>query len=153
MRLNHGRPHALSRLTPLGGTDHPGVVFLGVAEAGARYAVFVLGPDATSHGDATCKGATGCRMIGLKAGQHQLVTIRAAGGAFRGFTLRVAAIRSVSTSAASARAARTRVHARGARVLRGLRRDGATAAALRTVRYDLSAGVLRAVASVQSAAR
>ncbi len=151
VQVNGAQPHAVSRLTPLGGADDPGLVFLGVARADARYAVFLLGPDAISRGDATCKGDTGCRMIGLKAGQRQLVTIRLAGGAVRRFTVRVRSIRSVSASATRAVMARDRVHADGPRVLRALRRDGEIAAALRTARYDEQAGVLRAVAATSAA--
>lgn len=142
-----GKPFAMSRLTPLGGASDPGVVFLGVAKAGARYAVFVLGPHATSEGQATCKGDTDCRMIGLRAGQSQVVTVRRPSGAVRRFTLRVASIRTVTTSAARARAARARTHPDGYDVLRDLREHAPSAATLRTARYDVKAGLLRAASA------
>ena len=142
-----GKPFPVSRLTPLGGATDPGVVFLGVAKAGARYAVFVLGPHASSEGQATCKGDTDCRMIGLRAGQSQVVTVRRPSGAVRRFTLRVAAIRTVTTSAARARAARARIHPDGYDVLRELRRHAPSAATLRTARYDAKAGLLRSASA------
>lgn len=149
-----GKAHPMSRLTPLGGTSDPAALFLGVAKAGARYAVFVLGPRATSRGQATCKGGTDCRLVGLKAGQTQVVTVRPARGGIRRFTLRVESIKTVKASAARARSARARVHPDGSRVRRAMRRHAASAAALRTARYDRQAGVLRAVPSddVKSAA-
>lgn len=140
-----GKAHPISRLTPLGGTTDPAALFLGVAKAGARYAVFVLGPRATSRGQATCKGDTDCRMIGLKAGQTQVVTVRPATGGVRRFTLRIESIKKVKASAARARTARARVHPDGRRVHRAMRRHAASEAALRTARYDRRAGVLRAV--------
>jgi hypothetical protein len=139
-----GKALPISRLTPIGGARNPGAVFLGVAKAGARYAVFVLGPHATSRGPATCKGETDCRMIGLRAGQTQVVTVRRPNGAVRRFTLRVQSIRAVRASAARARAARARIHADGRKVVRDLRRHAPSAAALRTARYDSRAGLLRA---------
>lgn len=144
VRVNGGKRHPIARLTPLGGTAHPAALFLGVAKAKARYAVFVLGPDATSRGDATCKGGTDCRMIGLRAGQTQIVTVRRDDGTVRRYRLRVESIRKVSTTAARARAARARVHADGRRVVRVMRRHAASATALRTARYDRPAGLLRA---------
>lgn len=139
-----GKAFPIARLTPLGGATDPGAVFLGVANAGARYAVFMLGPHATSRGEATCKGGTDCRMIGLRAGQTQVVTVRRANGAVSRITLRVQSIRKVRTSAARARAARARIHADGREAVRDLRRHAASATALRTARYDSRAGLLRA---------
>lgn len=142
--VNGSRRHPIARLTPLGGAAHPAALFLGIANAKARYAVFVLGPRATSEGQATCKGDTDCRMIGLKAGQTQIVTVRLAGGAVRRFRLRVESIRKITTTAVRARAARAHVHADGRRVLRVMLRHAASNAALRTARYDARAGLLRA---------
>ena len=142
-----GRPFPISRLTPIGGAGDPAALFLGVTRAGARYAVFVLGPDATSRGEASCKGATGCRMIGLKAGQTQVVTVRPAGGVVQRFTLRVESVRTVVSTAARARAARARAHPDGRTVLRDMRGHAATAAVLGTARYDRQAGLLRPVAA------
>ena len=147
VRLGRGKALPIARLTPLGGSTHPGAVFLGIAKADARYAVFVLGPRATSRGQATCKGATDCRLIGLKAGQSQLVTVRLPNGGVRRLRLRVRSIRAVRTSAARARAARAKTHQDGRRVVRRLRRHAATAATLRTARYDGRAGLLRATAA------
>lgn len=147
VRINgadRGKALPISRLTPLGGVTDPAAVFLGVAKVGARYAVFLLGPHATSRGDATCKRDGGCRMFGLRAGQTQVVTVRRPSGSVQRFTLRVEAIRTVSTSAARARAARARIHPDGREVVRDLRRNAVSAAVLRTVRYDARAGLLRA---------
>lgn len=144
VRVNGGKRHPISRLTPLGGSAHPAALFLGIAKAKARYAVFVLGPRAISRGEATCKGGTDCRMIGLKAGQTQIVTVRLASGAVRRYRLRVESIRKVVAPAARARTARAHVHTDGRRVLRVMRRDAATHTALRAARYDARAGLLRA---------
>ena len=137
-------PRPMARLTPIGGARNPAAMFLGVTNAGTRYAVFALAANATSHGDATCRRATNCRMIGLKAGQTQVVTVRRRDGGVRRFSLQVRSIRAVWGSAARARAARAHVHDDGRRALFALRRRPVTAAALRTVRYDERSGMLRA---------
>ncbi len=147
VRLNPADGHpanAIARLTPLGGAADPAALFFGVtkADSRARYAVFVLGPNATSHGDAICKGATGCRMFGLKAGDAQTVTLRGLDGRRLRFTLRVESIRAISTDAARAATRRAHVHPDGRRALRVMRADAATAAALRTAEYDTQAGLL-----------
>jgi hypothetical protein len=148
VRLNRadGNPaNAIARLTPLGGVTDPAALFFGVTktDSRARYAVFVLGPDATSHGDAICKGGTGCRMFGLKAGDTQTVTLRRRGDGHRlHFTLRVESIRAISTDAARAAARRAHVHPDGRRALRVMRADAATAVALRAAEYDTRAGLL-----------
>ena len=147
VRLNPADGHAanaIARLTPLGGASDPAALFFGVtkADARARYAVFVLGPNATSHGDAVCKGATGCRMFGLKAGDAQTVTLRRADGRRLQFTLQVESIRAISTDAADATTRRAHVHPDGRRALRVMRADAATAAALRAAEYDTQDGLL-----------
>jgi len=133
----------MQRLTPIGPTRNPAALFLGVTTAGTRHAVFVLSPDATSRGEGTCTRATNCRMIRLQAGQTQVVTVRRGDGGVRRYSLQVKSIKAVWTSAARARAARARVHADGRRALAALRHHAATAAALRTARYDERTGLLR----------
>jgi len=140
-------PRPMARLTPVGGARNPAALFLGVTTAGARYAVFALAANATSHGDATCKRATNCRLIGLKAGQTQVVTVPRSDGGVRRLRLQVRSIRAVWGSAARARAARAHVHDDGRRALFALRRRPVTAAALRTARYDERSGLLRAAAA------
>lgn len=148
VRLNPAAGHpanAIARLTPLGGAADPAALFFGVtkADSRARYAVFVLGPHATSRGDAICKGGTGCRMFGLKAGDAQIVTLRRpADGRRLRFTLRVESIRATSADAARAATRRAHVHPDGRRALRVMRADAATAAALRAAEYDTRAGLL-----------
>lgn len=148
VRLNPAAGHsanAIARLTPLGGAADPAALFFGVtkADSRARYAVFVLGPHATSRGDAICKGGTGCRMFGLKAGDAQIVTLRRPGDGRRlRFTLRVESIRAISADAARAATRRAHVHPDGRRALRVMRADAATAAALRAAEYDTQAGLL-----------
>ena len=143
-------PHPMARLKPIGGARHPAALFLGVTNAGTRYAVFALAPRATSRGAGTCKRATNCRMIGLKAGQTQVVTLRGRDGRVRHYRLHVESIKAVWASAARARAGRAHVHADGRRVLSAWRRHAATAAALRTARYDERSGLLRAAASARA---
>lgn len=147
VRINPAAGHpanAIARLTPLGGAAEPAALFFGVtkADARARYAVFVLGPNATSHGEAICKGATGCRMFGLKAGDAQTVTLRRSSGRRLRFTLRVESIRAISTDAARAATRRAHVHPDGRRALRVMRADAATAAALRAAQFDTQGGLL-----------
>jgi hypothetical protein len=161
VRLNRadGNPaNAIARLTPLGGVTDPAALFFGVTktDSRARYAVFVLGPDATSHGEAICKGATGCRMFGLRAGDTQTVTLRRRGDGHRmQFTLRVESIRAISTDAGHAATRRAHVHPDGRRALRAMRADAATAAALRAADYDTRAGLLVSsdAGAVQDASR
>ena len=140
-----GTPQPIARLKPLGGAAETAALFMGVTKADARYAVFVLGPDASSGGDAGCKPGTNCRMIGLKAGQSQLITVRPAdGGATRTYSLHVESIRTVRRSATVVRQRRAQVHRYGRDAVRTMSRDPATALALAAARYDWISGLLRA---------
>lgn len=151
-----GTPQPIARLKPLGGVAETAALFMGVTKADARYAVFVLGPDASSGGDAGCKPGTGCRMIGLKAGQSQLIRVRpAGGGATRTFSLHVESIRTVRRSAKVVRQRRAQVHRYGRDAVRTMSQDPATALALAAARYDWASGLLRAstAAAVDKAAK
>lgn len=137
--------HAISRLTPLGGRDAPAVLYLGPTRAHRLWAVFVLGPNTTSRGDGICKAGTGCRMIGLKAGDRQRVSVHGSDGrVVRRYWLRVHSLKTIRTTARAARAGRARVHSDGRAVLREMRRDPFTAAVLAKARYDRNSGLLDA---------
>lgn len=137
--------HAISRLTPLGGRDAPAAVYLGPTRADRLWAVFVLGPNTTSRGDGICKAGTGCRMIGLKAGDRQRVSVHGSDGrVVRRYWLRVHSLKTVRTTARAARAGRARVHPDGRVVLREMRRDPFTATVLGKARYDRDSGLLDA---------
>ena len=83
-------PYPIRRLTPFGGLANTAVQYLGVTKSNGNYAVFVLGVNATSDGEATCEDA-GCRVFGLKSGQTQLVTVQPPdGGEARQYNLYVA---------------------------------------------------------------
>lgn len=138
-------PHAIARLTPLGGRRDLAALYLGMTRSDATYAIFVLGPNASSRGDATCRRGTDCRMIGLKVGDVQRFTVRDPdGGVPRRFTLRVDVLRAVRTSATAAASARAKVHRAGRSVLREMWRLPTEAAVLRRASYDQRSGLLRA---------
>lgn len=148
--VSFGRPdeqasHPIARLTPLGGRDDPAALYLGVTRSGALWAIFALGPNTTSKGDATCKTGTGCRMIGLRRGDKQIVTVRDTDGrALRRFTLRVRSVRTITTSPARARTMRARVHSDGRAAIGALRQDPVAAAVLGQAAYRLRTGLLHA---------
>lgn len=137
-------PHTLARLRPLGGRRNPAALYLGVAKADALYAVFVLGPNASSRGEGVCRTGTDCRMIALRAGERRSFVVRHPDGSEQRFTLRVRSLKIVETSAAAARRARVRVHRYGRSVLRAMWRLPTEAAVLRRASYDTHVGLLRA---------
>jgi hypothetical protein len=137
-----GKPRPLSRLTPLGGLADPAAMYLGVTKSNGSYAVFLLGPNATSAGQAACEDSA-CRVIGLKAGETQVVRVQPAGGGpVRQYFLEVVKVTKVTTDAATARTMRLRVHRDGRDVMRKLWQDVPTADALRPIRFDPDAGLL-----------
>lgn len=139
-------PHALARLTPLGGRRNVGALYLGITRSDATYAIFVLGPNATSLGDGKCRAGTDCRMIGLRVGEVQRFTVRDPdGGKPRRFTLRVDSLRTVRTSPTAAANGRAKVHSDGRSALRAMWRLPTQAAVLRRGIYDQRSGLLRAV--------
>lgn len=134
----------IRRLTPLGGAQDPAALFLGVTvtKGGTAYAVFLLAPGATSAGDADCEDEA-CRVIGLKKGQSQVVTVPAAdGGEARRYHLDVVSVKPVATDAATAAKMRAKVHADGREVMRGMWQDAATAESLGPIRYAETIGLL-----------
>lgn len=138
-----GKPRPLSRLEPLGGLVDTAALYLGVTRSSdGLYGVFLLGPGATSDGEAKCEDDT-CRVIGLKSGQSQLVTVQPADGSeARQYVLEAVAVRAVTSDAASARSMRIKVHPDGRDVMRSMWEDGPTAAALGPVQYDYDTGLL-----------
>ena len=136
------KPRPISRLTPLGGLLDPGVQYLGVTKSKGTYAVFLLGPNAVSEGEARCNDDD-CRVIGLKSGQQQIVTVVPPdGGAVRQYMLSVVSVRSVEAGAAEARKMRAKVHPDGRDVMRELWSDPTTAKALGPVQYNQTLGLL-----------
>lgn len=132
----------ISRLTPLGGLIDTAALYLGVTKSNATYAVFLLGVNATSEGEAVCEGE-GCRVILLKSGQTQLVTVQPPDGSeARQYELSVVSAKSVETDAATARTKRTTVHPDGRDVMREMWMNPATAEALRPIQYDRDSGLL-----------
>ena len=149
-----GEPRTIARLTPLGGRADPAALYLGATKAGATYAVFLLGSNATSHGDGACRRATACRIIGLRAGDSQVITVRRPGGtATRRFKLHVRSVGTVATGAARARTMRIRVHPDGRDVMRAMWQHAPTAAALGPLRYDPASGRLYAVRAATAGAK
>lgn len=137
-----GKPRPLMRLTPLGGSSAPLALYLGVTKAKRTYAVFLLAPNAASDGDAECED-TDCRVIGLKAGQSQIVTMAAQDGAeMRRYRLEVASVEAITTDAAAAREMRAKVHTDGRAVMRAMWQHRPTADALQPIRYDRGSGLL-----------
>jgi hypothetical protein len=148
-----GKPQPISRLTPFGGLVDTAALYLGVTKSDGVYAVFLLGPGATSDGEAKCEDAL-CRVMGLQSGQTQLVTVQPAdGSAAHQYTLEVVSVRTVETSAAFARHMRAKVHPDGRDVMRSMWEDGPTAEALRPVQFDRSTGLLVKGATEPSVAK
>lgn len=149
-----GKRRPLARLTPLGGRVAPAALYLGVTKSRTSYAVFLLDPNATSDGDAKCEDIA-CRVIGLKAGQTQIVTLHPPdGSAPRRYHLDVVAVRTIATDAVTARKMRLRVHADGREVMRAMWQHAPTAAALGPIQFDRDSGLLvkSATAAAASAA-
>lgn len=137
-----GKLRPISRLTPLGGLVDTALLYLGVTKSSGNYAVFLLGANATSDGEAKCEDAE-CRVIGLKTGQSQLVTVQPPDGSrARQYHLEVVEVRAVTTDAATARTMRLRVHPDGRDVMRQMWQNVPTATALRPIQYDRDAGLL-----------
>lgn len=132
----------ITRLTPFGGAETPAALYLGVTKSDASYAVFLLGPNATSTGDAECE-KTDCRVIGLKTGQSQVVTVQPSdGSAARTYRLEVTSVKAVTTDAATAREMRAKVHAEGREAMRAMWQHRPTAEALQPIQYDEDRGLL-----------
>lgn len=139
-KLSKLRP--LSRLTPLGGETDTAILYLGVTKSSGNYAVFLLGANATSDGEAKCED-TDCRVIGLKSGESQIVTVQSAdGGEARQYHLEVVRVKRVATDAATARTLRLRVHPDGRDAMRAMWQHEPNATALRPIQYDRDAGLL-----------
>lgn len=143
-RMAAGAPvRPLQRLTPIGKPATPAAVYFGVMKVGEPYAVLVLGRRTTSSGEATCAAETACRIIGLRPGDTQRITVHAADGRVaRRYVVHVKSVKRISTSAANARARRADVHPDGRDAARAMSRDGSVAAALRRVGYRRSTGLL-----------
>ena len=143
----------ITRLTPFGGAETPAALYLGVTKSDASYAVFLLGPNATSTGDAECE-QTDCRVIGLKTGQSQVVTVQPSdGSAARTYRLEVASVKAVTTDAATARALRAKVHADGREAMRAMWQHRPTAEALQPIQYDEDRGLLFTTATAKDASK
>jgi hypothetical protein len=138
----HADVRGLSRLQPLGGSSNPGLLYLGTTQRGAR-AVFLLGPNASAHGDGACAEKT-CRVMRLKAGDTTVVTVQGDDATTpQRFTLVVEAIRRQAASGeAAARKLRGRVDRDGRDVLREIIKDSATAAAIGQFRFDRTLGAV-----------
>lgn len=138
-----GTPRPIARLTALGGAAEPAALFLGVTKAKGTYAMFLLAPGVTPEGEGTCENETSCRIIGLKAGETQVVTLPSSGdGGPRRHELKVTSVKTIETDAATARTMRARVHADGRKVMRAMWQDRPTAEALGPIRYDVASGLL-----------
>lgn len=137
-----GKARPLARLTPLGGSAAPLALYLGVTKSKSSYAVFLLAPGATSEGDAECEQAD-CRVIGLEAGQSQIVTMPSPdGGEARRYRLEVVSVKAVTTDADAAAEMRAKVHSDGRDAMRTMWQHRPTAEALQPIRYDRDLGLL-----------
>jgi hypothetical protein len=132
----------IARLTPFGNDVlNPAVQYLGVSPGGKR-ALFLLGPDAKSAGDAGCRESS-CRLISLRAGDTQIVDLTPDDAVPSQFELEVVSVkRHAYSSAAKAAAARAKVHSDGRDVLQLLLEDDKTAAAMTGFAYDRHLGVI-----------
>jgi len=131
----------ISRLTPLGGLLDPAVLYLGVSKDG-KHALFLLGPNATSVGEAKCREAT-CRVISLGEDDTQIVDLKPADSAPRQFQLEIVSVKSHKLSnAAEAAKARRKVHPDGRDVLSEMLQDAPTLAAAGGFGYDRLLGVI-----------
>jgi len=144
--------HPITRLTPVGNRWDPAALYLGVMKLGRPYAVFVLGRRATSRGDATCATQTRCRIIGLRPGDTQTVTVHTADGrAARRFVVHVTSVKPVTRSAGTAGALRAAVHAAGRSAMHAMSRSDTVAAALGRLGYRQSTGLLYSIAAAEAA--
>lgn len=142
----------IRRLTPFGGLVDTAALYLGVTKSSGNYAVFLLGPNATSEGEGKCEDAE-CRVFGLKSGQTQIVTVEPAdGGETRQYNLDVVSVKSHAADADTLRRMRARVHIDGRDVMRELWSDPRTAEALRPIQYDRTIGLLVKSAAAATAA-
>jgi hypothetical protein len=147
-----GRPEPIRRLTPFGGLVDTAVLYLGVTKSDGNYAVFLLGPNATSDGEAKCEDAE-CRVFGLKSGQTQIVTVTPAdGGEVRQYNLDVVSVKAHEADGDTLSRMRARVHIDGRDVMRELWSDARTAEALRPIQYDKTIGLLVKSATAATAA-
>jgi hypothetical protein len=147
-----GRPEPIRRLTPFGGLVDTAVLYLGVTKSDGNYAVFLLGPNATSDGEAKCEDAE-CRVFGLKSGQTQIVTVTPAdGGEVRQYNLDVVSVKAHEADGDTLSRMRARVHIDGRDVMRELWSDARTAEALRPIQYDKTIGLLVKSAAAATAA-
>ncbi|HUR84840.1 MAG TPA: hypothetical protein VMY78_05805 [Solirubrobacteraceae bacterium] len=131
----------VSRLEALGGDSDPALLVLGTTWGGG-YAVFLLGPNAISQGDAECAEAT-CRVIALKEGDTQTVGVRDDDGTARTYNMKIDEItRQVTSTVAGADRLRAREDADGRDVLRSMILDKATANAIGKFAYDRATGAV-----------
>ena len=144
----------LARLTPIGNPATPAAVYLGVMKVGRPYAVFVLGGRTTSRGEAICAAETACRIIGLRPGDTQTITVHTADSRIA-YVVHVSSVRQVTASAAHAGALRADLHPDGRAAIRALSRSAAVSAALRRVGYRRTTGLLfsQATDAVERATR
>ena len=141
----------LARLTPIGRRSDPAALYLGVMKVGTPYAVFVLGRHSTSDGEATCAADTHCRIMGLLPGDSETITVRRTDGRpARRIVLRVASVRRVRTSAATARTMRAKVHPYGRTAMRAMSRSNVVAGALGRLGYRRGSGLLYSVAAADA---
>jgi hypothetical protein len=137
-----GKARRLLRLTPLGDDVlNPAALYLGVSKDG-KHALFLLGADATSDGDAHCREAS-CRVISMSSGDTQIVDLKPDGAEPSQFELEVTAVqRHKLGSATEAATARRRVHPDGHDVLLLMLEDAKTATAMTGFGYDRRLGVI-----------
>jgi hypothetical protein len=136
-----GATRPISRLTPLGDPGERAALYLGVSDAG--FAVFLLSPHARAEGVAGCEDAGSCRLMGLKAGRTQIISVQSPDGSkAHRFHLEAVSIKRVVTSVATASRMRAKVHSEGRAVMRALWADRATALELGGIRYDQPTGLL-----------
>jgi len=129
------------RLAPLGGLNSPALLYLGVDEDG-KHALFLLGPQTTSIGDAECPDA-GCRVISLARGDSQTVAVQPAGAQPAQFELKVVSVeRDELSTAARASRSRAKEHPDGRDYLRSLIQDAATAHVIGAFAFDRGKGVM-----------
>jgi hypothetical protein len=144
--------HPITRLTPVGNRWDPAALYLGVMKLGRPYAVFVLGRRATSRGDATCATQTRCRIIGLRPGDTQTVTVHTADGrTVRRIVVHVTSVKPVTRSAGRAGAVRAAVHPAGRSAMRAMSRSDTVAAALGRLGFRQSTGLLYSIAAAEAA--
>lgn len=127
---------SIARLTPLGGSEDPALLYLGVYDDGKR-ALFLLGRNASAQTQGDCIDGVACRVVGLRRGESGTVKVSS-----RRYVVKVETIRHLTLSAKAAARARARVASGGRDVLRELLEHAPTSDAMSHFGYSTDSGTI-----------